>query len=199
MSRLGYAVPAAPRRPYVTGRYYVWRGHYTPTSTGSTSTATITRFRPVYLDSPATIASLIFRITTLAAAGNCKFAIYAADPNTLAPTGAPLYTSANQTTAAAGNFEIASVNLSLGAGWYVVASQVDNATVVLQGFGTSDTGFVEMAGGDAVAGVIQAANHSQGWQKSGTVFGTFPTLTGNLTTDSLAFTGQTVFTGFKAG
>lgn len=198
MSRMGFGVPDRPVRPYVAGRYYSWRDTDQP-GTGSVGSATITRFRPVYLDASATIASLLFRITTLFNGGNAKFAIYAADPLTLAPTGNPLYASANQSTSATGIFEIASVNLALSSGWYVVAVQIDNATAILQGFNSVSAFFAVAAGADTAAAAIQQSNQHLGWQKTGTTYGTFPTLTGSLTTDSLTSTANSVYTGFKAG
>jgi hypothetical protein len=92
------------------------------------------RMLPFQVRALVDIVALGARITTLAAAGFCSFAIYRANGNTLLPIGRPVASTGPIATDLAVNVSGAltqgRAQLSPGLHWFAV--QTDNATVVFQ-------------------------------------------------------------------
>lgn len=175
------AAPAAP--PYASGRYYIADGLGRVTA-GTAVTAATIYWTPGFIRRPVTIASLLARLTTLAAGGNVQFSLYAADPVTGYPTGAPLFTSASQSTAAAGVIEVAAA-LTLSPGLYWFALQCDNSTAVFSTCDNGGFGYWVNIGTVATNNMLGVGSAVMGLSKAG-VFGTWPALTGNAANDGLA-------------
>ncbi|HEY1605630.1 MAG TPA: hypothetical protein VGF77_08515 [Allosphingosinicella sp.] len=175
-------ITAPNAMPYSSGRYYLPdRSPNLPNAAGAVGVSGTLYMMPGSLRKAATIASFVANITTLAAGGNFQIAIYAADATTGLPTGAPLYTSASASTAATGAIET-STGATLAAGDYWFCLQRDNATVIFRSFVTTSLAPVQLVG--ASTGLLALGAGAAGWTKTGT-FGTWPTLTGNQTTDGL--------------
>lgn len=177
--------------PYSSGDYYLPDGAYT-VGTGAAAAAGTLRMTPGYIRAPVTISSLTVRIGTAAASGLFQISVYAADPATNKPTGVPLYTSASQSTTSTGALEVTGMALSLPRGLYYFAVQVDatGATAVFNGVLLSGAAGAQLAGMPSNANLL-TASMVPGFTKTGT-FGTWPTLTGNATTDSLSQATTTV-------
>ena len=99
-------------------------------------------FYPVWLEQPIRITDIAFRISTLAASGNVRVAIYASDPLTQRPSGAPAVSGSAQSTAAASQMtETLGAAVTLPAGLYFVACMADTTaggTVVLAAHDVGD-------------------------------------------------------------
>lgn len=140
------------------------------------------RFFMGYLRRDITIDALGLRITTAVAGGNMQIGIWAADATTAFPTGAPLVTSASLSTGSAAAVTDTAATGSLKAGWYWFATNADTtaATAVAMCFGNVSTQMLSLVGqGTISTGVVVGLAKSQ-------TFGTWPTLTGNATTDGLS-------------
>lgn len=171
--------------PYVSGQYHMPDGVVRIAAGGASAAGTI-RMIPGYIRSSVTITDLLVRISTLSASGNFQLAIYKADPVTNCPTGAPLYTSASQSTGTAGIVDIANVNLTVVPGlyWFAVQADTSGASVVFIAPDVSTVFFEQLVGSPNSTGILNSTNNCV-FTKTGT-FGTWPTLTGNQTTDSLS-------------
>ncbi|MDB5733214.1 MAG: hypothetical protein JWQ03_3109 [Variovorax sp.] len=183
---------ALVKRPLPTGRFVLPENVAVGGSPSAPGANTLRMFAG-YIRERVTIASLGFRIATLSASGNVQFSIYASDPTTLAPTGAPLYTSASQSTSATGSFEITGVGLTLDPGYYWFASVGDAsaASAVYTSLQAGESSQGRIIGGSAIGNVLSSGGLT-GVGKAFT-FGTWPTLTGSFTTDGLNdVTAQTV-------
>lgn len=178
----GISFPPTPPA-YASGRYYTPDGLIL-TAAGTTLAVGSIYLTPGYIRRPVTISSLITRITTLGA-GNVQISLYASDPVSGDPTGAPLFTSASQSTGATGIVEVAT-SQKLLPGLYYLAIQADNTVVVFQSISASTLGF-ETVSGLATSGSMIGTANIIGFTKTGT-FGTWPTLTGSRATDALAET-----------
>lgn len=142
------------------------------------------RAYPALIRREITLTGLGVRVTTLGA-GNVQLALYACDDASLAPTGAPLYSSSSQSTGSTGAVSVTGLSVAIDPGIYWFMTNSDNGTVVFTSRSTalSDTG--ELIGATAVTGVIGNNAPLTGFSKSHT-FGTWPTLTGSLSTDSFS-------------
>jgi hypothetical protein len=196
-----FTAPSAARVPYVSGRYYAFEGPETVTAGGATSAGAL-RILPVVVRQPVTLSSLVVRVTTLSASGNFQLLIYDSDPATGDPTGAPLYQSANQSTASVATIEVASVNKALVPGkvyWIGVQVDTNGASAVFAAPNNNNTFFVRGSGVStaALAGTTSSINCMT---KSGT-FNSPPTLTGSRATDSFteSSSGFAPYVTFKAG
>lgn len=183
-SNIGISSTAMPTTPYVSGQYHLPDGISRVSAGGAAAAGTI-RMVPGVIHRKVTIADLLARISTLSASGNFQLSVYAADPVTNCPTGTPLYTSASQSTAATGIIDIASVNLTLNPGlyWFAVQADTNGASVVFIAPDPATVFFEQIVGSPNSSGILGTTNNCV-FQKTGT-FGTWPTLTGNQTTDSL--------------
>jgi hypothetical protein len=167
--------------PYASGYYYTPDGIYLTTA-GATMVIGTIYLTPGYIRHAVTISALVTRITTLGT-GNAQISIYASNATTGDPTGAPLFTSTSQSTGAAGIIQVAT-SQTIGPGMYWVGLQVDNTTVIFETVGPQSIGMQNISGLAASTNLITGSN-AVGLTKTGT-FGTWPTLTGNRSTDSLA-------------
>lgn len=185
------ALAAGSSPPYVSASYFIPDG-FSKFAAGVAVAAGQLRMYPGIIRKPVTISDLLVRISTLAASGNFQLSVYAADPMTNMPTGAPRYTSASQTTAAAALITISNVGLTLQPGLYWFAVQVDTsgAAAVFIGPDSSVANFHQLAGSPNTTGILNAASLVTGVSKTGS-YGTWPTLTGNFTTDTLSVNNDT--------
>jgi len=135
------------------------------------------------------IGSLVVRIGTAAAGGLFQLSLYASDPVTNKPTGAPLFTSSSQATDAAGAIEVTGVGLTLEPGLYYCAVQPNTAgaPAVFVRVNANSFGGLMVIGMTSTTNMLLSASNITGYQKAGT-FGTWPTFTGSGTAapDSLA-------------
>lgn len=130
MSGIGF-VGAAPadirRRPYASGGYFHFDGPGTFNSGGNPgATAGQVRLTPGFLHAPVTVSEFGSGIITVSAAGNFQALLYAADPVTNLPRGAPLIQTGNLSTAAAGIVTQAGLAVKLPPGLYWHGVQADN-------------------------------------------------------------------------
>jgi hypothetical protein len=169
--------------PYVPGRYYAPRGGNA--STGNSLGSTITGMNLLPIRSRLRFTEVDFVIGTVAAAGNCKLGIFASSPTTMLPTGTALWDSGSILTTTNGLKSITSLNITLDAGYYWVGVQVDTTAAAVT-FGTAGRNG-PFFGDFVVLGSDQSNTFQYGtngdFRKTGTVFGTWPTLTGSLSGD----------------
>jgi hypothetical protein len=175
---------SVPAPPYVSGEYF----HpecIGIAAAGAAGVSGTIRLTPGFIRAPVTIAALVSRITTLAAGGNMQYALYAADPVTNKPTGAPLFTSGSLSTAASGLNETgAALTLKRGVYWFGVQADASGAAAVLTGISPTSTGFTSLIGQPAASNLVQGGANIIGYIKAG-VYATWPQLTGNAATDGL--------------
>lgn len=178
-----YSAAIAP--PIPSGQWMHGEG-FGASATGTAPGASSMRMYPVRVRRAVTITDLALKVLTAAASGNVQVAIYAADAATLAPTGAPLFSSASQSTASTGVVGPSSVATTLAPGiyWFATNSDASAATAAYTSRGAGNTGQVELVGATTAANALNSGSVTNGYAKSQT-FGTWPTLTGNYTTDSL--------------
>jgi hypothetical protein len=186
--------------PYVSGAFHTPEG-FERVATGAAAAAGTIRLVPGGIRKAVTIADLLTRISTLSASGNFQLSVYAADATTNMPTGAPLYTSASQSTAATGVIDIASVNLSLAPGlyWFGVQADTNGASVVFIAPDVATVFLQRLVGAPTSVNIVSNASNVIGLAKTGT-FGTWPTFTGNFTNDGFtqSTTGVGAAVAFKA-
>jgi hypothetical protein len=142
---------------------------------------------PVRVRRQCTISDIQVNITTLSAGGNIQFALYASNPNTNAPTGAPLYSSSSVSTTLAGNIGCTGVGSVIEAGaviWVFLNTDatagVDLVTLIVALNNSSS--FKSIVGTAAAFDTVSPNQNAQGAIKTQT-FDTWPTLTGNYTAD----------------
>lgn len=182
--------------PYGSGKYYYPDGRATAIA-GIAAAAGTVRFLPGRIRKAVTISALCATITTAAAGGLFQVSVYAADPANGNPTGAPLVTIGSQSTTATGVIEAAaSLTLQPALYWFAVQVDTTGAATVFLGL-SGGSGFQTDAGSATSTGLGTAAPIAA-MAKTGT-FGTWPTLTGNLTTDSIvqSSSGIGALIGFK--
>lgn len=137
-----------------------------------------------------TVERLTFRIgSVVVASSSVQFAIYASDATSGLPTGNPIWTSANQASDTANaDKQITGISLALTKGSRYWIAVMPSAAVRVFTMGSiyagaegyrrhGSTGSNLGFSGSAEAGALV---------KTGLSFGTWPTLTGNRTTDGLA-------------
>ena len=143
---------------YVSGNFYHGNTGVSLAAGAALATNTM-RLIPFVLKARVSISEVAFRITTLAAAGNIQFAIYANNPATGRPTGNPLATTGSQTTAATGPFSVAltggPITFEAGVYWFAVNS--DNSTVVCQVYAAAQVVAGYMIGSATLSDVTGAA------------------------------------------
>jgi hypothetical protein len=126
------------------------------------------------------VTSVAFQINTLAAAGNVQLAIYDSHSTLGLPNGAPIWSSASQSTAATGVFTIGSLSFTLNPNHvYWLVANSDNSTVQFNTVVIAVSGVAAVGAqliGDTAANAL-AATTMRGWQLAQT-FGTWPTTTG---------------------
>ena len=193
------SVPAFPG--YASGGYHLADGVAVAAAPSAGAANTI-YFHPFVLLADVTIDSLIARVTTGAASGLFQIALYAASATTKLPTGAALYSSASQSTTSAATVEDTGPSLSLKAGLYWAATNKDTtgaAAVFLAG-SVSQLRAAQLVPAQTAAGLMAGSGSSLAGYSRATTFGTWPTLTGNFSTDGLAQVQTAIVPviGFKA-
>lgn len=171
-----------------SGRYTSGEGIAGTTGTGGVAPgADSIRLYPVRIRKAITISELKTRIVTLAASGKCQIAIYAADAATLMPTGAPIYHTADLSTASAVTVGETGLSVSIASpGIYWLATMCDtNAATAI--FVTRNGAFGsagELVGAAASNGILALASQNiLGLAKSNSYAGGWPTLTGSYSGD----------------
>lgn len=187
-----------PEPPYASGRYHAFEGA-TVVGNGSAAAAGTLRLVPYNVRRSVVAASLLVRVSTAAAGGNFQLLVYDSNPATNDPTGAPLYQSANQSTASVASIEISGVNLTLNPGkvyWIGVQVDTSGATAAFTMHSTANAVMTRLAGQTTMANAV--ASQLTCITKTGT-FNSPPTLTGNRTTDSFTESnGSGPYVAFKA-
>lgn len=183
LAEMQFSNPVATSPVYGSGRYYMPEGTL-GMGGGQPMTAGHIRCYPGFVRSPVTVSSMSVRISTLAAAGNFQIAVYAASALNGDPTGAPIYTSASQSTAAAVLIEATGASFRMARGIYWFCVQADNGTVAFIGPTTAVPLMQQLSGTTGTSNILLSAGNSSCYTKAGT-YGTWPTLTGNIATDSL--------------
>lgn len=175
---LGNNAPGAQTHPgFIAGKWY-------PAAVGSVGAGAAlangsVRLRAFYLPRQIRISDLGCRITTLSAGGNVRLGIYRTDAATNLPTGTAVVETGNISTAATGPVSAAvSAAATLAPGFYYMAVNADNATVVLQTFGTEATAATNLMGSATLATVAWAAGGASFIFTFASAFGAFPDLTG---------------------
>jgi hypothetical protein len=178
-------------RPFVSGRFSYVRNMRAPTANGGALVANTLYLIPVQLrDGGCTLASIQAAVTTGVAASTTDFCLYRSDSTTLAPTGAPVWSSGANATATNGtvlNFSSLALTLTdefywwgcVSTGAIVLASYAAGSPAMMAGFLGSSTTSNTLSGG--------AGFHLS---KTSVTPGSLPTLTGNLSTDSFVDTNS---------
>lgn len=172
---------------YASGGYYFADGIMHAATPAANSANTI-YFHPFVLLAATTIDSLLARVSTAAASGLFQMALYAADATTRLPTGAALYSSSSQSTTTATVIEDTAPSLALSAGLYWAAFNKDTtaAAAVFTSLTTNSLRVPQFVPAQTAAGLMASvASVLAGYSRS-TTFGTWPTLTGSFSGDSLA-------------
>lgn len=144
------------------------------------------RLIPFFLSKSIRISDLGCRITTLAAAGNIRLAIYRADPaNPKRAIGVPIVETGNISTAAAVAISAAvTAAATLPPGLYFMAVNSDNATVILQTLGNNSIAPSTIVGSATLANLAWNTNGVQITYTFASAFGAFPDLTGQALTEA---------------
>lgn len=124
---------------HVAGRYYAMKRGGSAVA-ASTLSSNIVSFMIWTLQERITVSELGARVSTTSAGGNFKLAIYASDPITKLPSGAPLGQTGNLSTATAAWVfgALSGGNLQLEPGTYWVAMMCDNTTALWYGWNAND-------------------------------------------------------------
>lgn len=174
----GLALKAVPHPGYIAGNWYAPPVAGTVAAGGALSIGSV-RLIPFYLSKTITVSDLGCQITTLAAAGNIRLAIYRGDPATGRPTGTAVVETGNISTAAAGALSAAvTAAATLAPGLYFMAVNSDNATVVLQCLTTAQTATTMLVGSTTFGNIANAASGALLLYTFASAFGAFPDLTG---------------------
>lgn len=172
--------------PLPSGRWLIPEGPQT-LGTGAALGADSMRGFRGYIRRAVTITGLGLRVTTAAASGNARIHVYASNATSLAPTGAPVHSTANLSTASTGIVTETSISVALSEGWYWFLTLCDTnaATAVFQALGSTSLSQSQSYGSATAATTLGAGAAITSIARS-TTFGSPPTLTGNFTTDSIA-------------
>jgi hypothetical protein len=169
---------------HVAGRYY-WSSKFA-FGAASAGSSTNTVQTPFLLSETVTLSELAVAISTASAGGNIKLAIYASDPTTHLPSGAPLAATGNLSTTSTGQVSGAIVggNVQLVAGLYWFAWQADNSTVVCLGPSTSAADYTFLAGTTTLGNLASSTNPRLVLNTT-SVYGTWPNLTSSPGSESV--------------
>ncbi len=184
MALADYAVPA----PIPTGRWMSGEGAGLPSNAATAPGASNLSLYPVVIRRAITITDIKMYISTSAASGNVQFGVYASSATTGAPTGAPLYNSASQSTTSTGEIGTTGLTVVLvpGVYWFAAMCDASAATAVFRSRSAGAAARIaEIVGCDTATDAL-ATTPITGWRKSAITFGTWPTLTGSYSGDSLA-------------
>jgi hypothetical protein len=172
------------RPGYASGRYHaLYPGGPLPITGGTPVTAGSLYLAPVFVERDTTMSELYCTISTTQASQNCQIGIYACDRTSLMPTGAPIYNTGNLSTAVAQSVGGTGLSLYFQRGWYWAGGMASAAAAFR---------VIVASGGPASLNYFCGSNSFNSTDqrhlvKTGT-FGTWPTLTGSYSGDSLADT-----------
>ena len=182
---------------------YIANNFYLPmnsvVSAGIALTANSIRSTPFFLPQPVTITHLGVRITTAAAAGNLKVAIYANNATTGRPTGAALASTGNIATDSATiiSAAIAETSVTLQPGVYWMCAWADNATVVCRAQNTSSGTGPQLIGSATEANINNTSTGSGFTVACAKTYGSWPNMTSESFTEATG-TGNAIL-HWKAG
>lgn len=164
----------------LAGNWYFPESYTGTLAAGIAMASGIIYYCPFVLERAITVSDLGARITTLAASGNIKLAIYANDASTNRPTGTPIAETASISTASAVNVsaDITGSNVALAADTlYWAAFWADGTaagTVILQTNTTASvSGFSRFVGG-AQDEISSGATGGVSYVQSSEAYGTWP-------------------------
>lgn len=168
---------------YIAGNWYLPLGHVA--AAGVALGANSIRCIPFFLPQPVTITHLGTRITTLAAGGNMKVAIYANNPATGRPTGTALASTGNLATDSATilSAAIAETSVTLQPGVYWMCAWADNGTVVCRTQAAASGGTPQLIGSATEASINSASTSAVLTIASALAYGAWPDLTGATFTE----------------
>jgi hypothetical protein len=157
------------------------------------------RCLPLVIPQPVTITNLGVRITTLAAAGNLKCAIYANNAATGRPTGAALASTGNISTGTATivSAAIAETSVTLQPGVYWQCVWADNSTVVCRTQTAASGGAPQLIGSATEATVNSASTTAAFTVACAKTYGAWPNMTSESFTEATGTANATLH--FKAG
>lgn len=184
--------------PYPSGRWLLPDGPQT-LGTGAALGANSMRGFCGIIRQAVTITGLLLRVTTAAASGNARIHLYAADPVTGAPTGAPLHSTASLSTTGTGIVSETGLSIALTAGrhWFFTLCDASAATAVFQAIGSTSLSQSQMYG-SATSSTMLGAGAAITGEVRATTFGSPPTCTGSFSGDSFTETngGAVPLVGF---
>ena len=172
------------RPGYASGRYHaLYPGGPLPTTGGIPVSVGSLYLAPVFIERDTTMSELYCNITTTQASQNCQIGLYACDRTSLMPTGAPIYNSGNLSTAVALSVGATGLSLYFRRGWYWAGGMASAAAAFRVIIGSGGPASLNHFCGSASPNTADARH----LVKTGT-FGTWPTLTGSYSGDSLGDT-----------
>jgi len=174
-----YLAPAIP-----AGRWMVPEG-ITASSAGTAPGSGSIRMFAARIRKSIIITDIGARIITISGGGNVQLAIYAADATTLMPTGAALYSTGSLSTGSLATVSVGSLSIAVTPGVYWFASNCDNGTAALCTVNSAHNHQLMLYGSTSLATVMGSGAGVAGLAKTQT-FGTWPTLTGSFSGDSLS-------------
>lgn len=173
--------------PYIVGNWYL-PGGIRSVSGGANGGIGTVRTHPAIIRRPCTISDLGVRVTS-AVAGNVQAAIYANNPLTGRPTGAPLVATESMSTAAATVVTSAAALEIDTPGLYWFAVCVDTTGAVLNAISNSmGSGMSDLIGSATPTNAMSATGGLSGLAVTGT-FGTWPDMTAASFTESVGSSG----------
>ena len=155
--------------------------------TGAASASGTIYYHPIYIPRAITVSDLGCNLSTGAAGGNVKLAIYAHDASTNRPSGTPLAETGNISTTSTGliSADITGANVTLAAGVYWAAFWMDNTTAVLRCIQRDHITLATSLIGSATLGnVIDTSGFALGGLTSAETFGTWPNATSETFTEA---------------
>lgn len=162
---------------YIANNWYLPMGHVA--SAGVALGANSIRCVPVFIPQPLTLTHLGVRITTAAAAGNLKVALYANNAATGRPTGSALASTGNIATDSATiiSAAIAETSVTLQPGIYWMCAWADNATVVCRCQAAASGTTPQLIGSATEASINSASTSAVLTIASAQTYGAWPSLT----------------------
>lgn len=167
---------------YIAGNWYYAQLDATIVA-GTANGANSIQFTPIMVPRPITVAQLGIRVTTAQASNNFQLAIYAADATTKLPTGVPLASTPDMSTASAAvvTSTLSGANALLAPGLYWVAINTSGATAAFQGITSAmahESGLI----GNASASVLTSSSTMALIKRTfAQTYGTWPDMTSNAT------------------
>lgn len=160
---------------YVSGNWYP-ADYGLSLGAGAAMAVNTIYFAPLVIYQDITITALMAEVSAAIAASNFQLAIYAMDPTTKLPIGAPLTTTASMSAATA--TQVSSTlgsALALPAAQYWAAVNTDTASVGLRALASAQSWVASYAGSATMSHVI-SSNPGRLYYTLAQTFGTWPTV-----------------------